>query len=235
MKLSATEIQSLYKFTRQHYVYHYDIQTELVDHLANDIEQIWATQPNLSFEEARDTSFKKFGVFGFMDVVDAKQKQMNKRYRKILWRFFKVWFTMPKLLLTIAIFVGLYLVLKIPYSEYIVLGSLLIICITDLIKQHSERKHQKNKKIENEKVFLLEAMIGTTRQTFSSLAFVNIFNIVNMMKFNFSSLDNNWLLLTSFCTTLLLIFFYVSAYVIPKKAEALLLETYPEYKLVKGL
>ena len=109
MKLSATEIQSLYKFTRQHYVYHYDIQTELVDHLANDIEQIWATQPNLSFEEARDVSFKKFGIFGFMDVVEAKQKQMNKRYRKILWRFFKVWFTMPKLLLTIAIFVGLYL------------------------------------------------------------------------------------------------------------------------------
>lgn len=41
MKLTPEQIQELYKFTRQHYVEHYDVQTELVDHLANDIEQIW--------------------------------------------------------------------------------------------------------------------------------------------------------------------------------------------------
>ena len=41
MKLTENQIEALYKFTRQHFVYHYDVQTELVDHLANDIEQIW--------------------------------------------------------------------------------------------------------------------------------------------------------------------------------------------------
>ncbi|WP_320240732.1 hypothetical protein [Tenacibaculum sp. 1B UA] len=40
MKLTDQHIEQLYKFTRQHYVEHYDVQTELVDHLANDIEQI---------------------------------------------------------------------------------------------------------------------------------------------------------------------------------------------------
>jgi len=54
MKLTSQQIQQLYKFTRQHYVEYYDVQTELVDHLANDIEQIWKEQPNLSFEKARD-------------------------------------------------------------------------------------------------------------------------------------------------------------------------------------
>jgi hypothetical protein len=49
MKLTETHIQELYKFTRKHYVYFYDVQSELVDHLANDIEDIWKAQPNLSF------------------------------------------------------------------------------------------------------------------------------------------------------------------------------------------
>ena len=44
MKLTKEQIQQLYKFTRQHYVEYYDVQTELVDHLANDIEQIWIAQ-----------------------------------------------------------------------------------------------------------------------------------------------------------------------------------------------
>ncbi len=36
-KLSENQIQQLYKFTEQHYVEWYDVQTELVDHLANGI------------------------------------------------------------------------------------------------------------------------------------------------------------------------------------------------------
>ena len=41
MKLSAEQIERLYQFTRQHYVEYYDLQTELVDHLANAIEEQW--------------------------------------------------------------------------------------------------------------------------------------------------------------------------------------------------
>ncbi|WP_397444813.1 hypothetical protein [Polaribacter sp. R77954] len=235
MKLTDLQIENLYKFTRQHYVYHYDVQTELVDHLANDIEDIWEEHPKLSFEQARDKSFKKFGIFGFMDVIEAKQKQMNKRYRKILWRFFKEWFTMPKVVTTFAIFLSLFLVLKIKYSEYILLGLLFVLMTFDLIKQTKSRKKQKKKVQTNQKIFLLEAMIGQTKNGFTSITFVNIFNLVNLTKVSFSSLDNNWLLLIAFCATLLLILFYVANYLIPQKAEELLQETYPEYKMVKNL
>lgn len=38
MKLSAQQIDQLYAFTRQHFVEWYDLQSELVDHLANAIE-----------------------------------------------------------------------------------------------------------------------------------------------------------------------------------------------------
>lgn len=235
MKLTKTHIQQLYKFTRQHYVYHYDVQSELVDHLANDIEQIWTENPQLSFEDARDKSFKKFGIFGFMDVIEAKQKQMNKRYRKIMWRFFKEWFTVPKIVITTAIFLSLFFILKIPYSEFTILGLLFIVIVYDIVKQTKSRKQQKKKEKKQEKVFLLEAMIGETRQGYTGLAFVNIFNFVNLTKVSFSNLENYWLLLISFSATVIFILFYITAYVIPEKAEELLEETYPEYKLSQSL
>lgn len=235
MRLTHTHIEQLFKFTRKHYVYHYDVQSELVDHLANDIEDIWLAQPKLSFEDARDTSFKKFGIFGFMDVIEAKQKQMNKRYSKILWRFFKEWFTVPKVVITAGIFIAIFLVLRIQFSEYVLMGVFLGLIIYDMVSLFKKRKRQKKKEKKNEKIFLLEAMIGTSRNGFTGLALVNLFNCINLSKVSFSSLDNLWLLFVSLLATFVIILFYVITYVIPEKSEQLLQESYPEYKIVKNL
>lgn len=235
MKLTETQIENLYKFTRQHYVYHYDVQTELVDHLANDIEEIWEEYPKITFEQARDKSFKKFGIFGFMDVIEAKQKQMNKRYWKIQLRFVKEWFTMPKLLTTILLFLCIYFLLQVQYSKFIILGSVLLAIIFESVYLYKDRQAQKKKTEKKEKIFLLEAMISQTKGGFVSIAFINIFNVINLTKVEFSSLERHWLLLIAFCTTVVMIMFYVTAYVIPQKAEELLHETYPEYKFVKKM
>ena len=235
MKLTNLQIDNLYKFTRQHYVYHYDVQSELVDHLANDIEEIWAENPKITFENARDKSFKKFGIFGFMDVIEAKQKQMNKRYWKILLRFAKEWFTLPKIITTAFIFLGFFFVLQIPYSEYILLGTLLMLIIFQMVAIYKVRKGRKKKEKTNEKIFLLEEMIGTTKNGFTVMALVNLFNIINLTNFNFLEMETYLLVIISLILTVLCILFYVSNYVIPEKAEELLQETYPEYKMVKSL
>lgn len=235
MKLTETQIEALYKFTRQHYVYHYDLQTELVDHLANDIEQIWMAQPHLSFEEARDKSFKKFGIFGFMDVVEAKQKQMNKRYWQIIWRFAKEWFTIPKIIITICLFFIIYYILQIPKAEYFVLIILGLALLFEMISVYKTKKLQKQKQHKNEKIFLLEAMIGTTKQFYISMTFVHLFNFFNLSNFKVYSWQNHWIFLTALILTFLAILFFITNYVIPQKAEELLQETYPEYKLVKNL
>ena len=72
MKLTSSQIDHLFTFTRQHSVEWYDLQSELVDHIANAIETQWQENPNRSFDEALQLEFKKFGVFGFMDVVEKK-------------------------------------------------------------------------------------------------------------------------------------------------------------------
>ena len=235
MKLTEQHIENLYKFTRQHYVYHYDVQSELVDHLANDIEQIWEEYPKTTFEQARDKSFKKFGIFGFMDVIEAKQKQMNKRYWKIIIRFVKEWFSIPKIIATTSLFLAIFFTLKINYTEYILLGAILLLFTYNAVKQIRERKISKEKKEKQEKTFLLEAMIGETRNGFSGFVFVHVFNSINLIRIPFSELEDHWLAIIAASATLLIILFYVTSYLIPQKAEELLQETYPEYKMVKNL
>ncbi len=83
--VSEEQIERLFQFTREHYVEHYDLQSELVDHLANAIEQRWEETPELPFEDCIKAEFKKFGIFGFMDVVEKRQKALRKKYRKLMW------------------------------------------------------------------------------------------------------------------------------------------------------
>jgi hypothetical protein len=51
MKLTVQQVEHLYAFTRQHYVEWYDLQSELVDHLANAIEQEWERNPEQRIPE----------------------------------------------------------------------------------------------------------------------------------------------------------------------------------------
>ena len=112
MKLTAAQIDHLFTFTRQHYVEWYDLQSELVDHLANAIESQWQENPKLTFDEALNIEFKKFGVFCFMDVVEKRQAVLSKKYNSIVWEHFKDFFGIPKIVLTLAMTLALFIVLK---------------------------------------------------------------------------------------------------------------------------
>lgn len=103
--LSEEQIQYLYKFCVKHYVRHYDLQVELVDHLAASIENEIHQDPKLSFEEGLSKVYKGFGVMGFSNVITEKQVALAKSYQKDFWRNFLSYFTIPKVALTILTFV----------------------------------------------------------------------------------------------------------------------------------
>lgn len=235
MELTEKEIEELYKFTRKHYVIHYDLQTELVDHLANDIETIWLEKPNLSFREARDISFKKFGVFGFSDVVSQKEKQMTKKYWRILWRFVKEWFDIPKIIGTAAIFSLFFFLLQIRAGSIILVTAFIIFCLSSIVFEIIIKYKVRSRKKKEQKIFLLEEMIHQTKGGLIFVYLINIWNALNFLDIDFFSLSVYWIGLISFLLTLLSISFYVIHFTIPEKAEELLEEAYPEYKLQKNL
>jgi len=232
MKISVNQITQLYEFTREHFVVHYDVQTELVDHLANDIEQTWQAQPDLTFKEARTISFKKFGVFGFMDVVEQKQKAMSKRYWKILWRFVKEWFSLPKIVITGLVFLLFFSVFQIPFAEEVLLVILVGLLLIDFYFLFKNRHLRKRKEKKKEKIYLLESMIGETRNGLSVMMILNFLNLINLSDISFVELALVWQLVIAFTGTLICIIFYITAFIMPSKAEELLAETYPEYKML---
>ncbi|SNR52825.1 hypothetical protein [Lutibacter flavus] len=227
MKLTPNQIQELYKFTRQHYVEHYDVQTELVDHLANDIEQIWQEQPKLSFEQARTISFKKFGVFGFMEVVEARTKALSKKYWKLVWGIFKQFFNIPHILITITIFLALYVSFQIFPAKWLIvsigIGSMLVIGtrLFLLNKEKKTRFKESNKKwLFEEYVFNLGGSIG----------FINLF--IQTANLSPLTISNIAIVVTSIILTSLFLLIYIITFILPSKIEEILENQYPEYKMV---
>ena len=230
MKLTEQNIDNLYKFTRQHYVEHYDVQTELVDHLANDIEQICDEKPTLSFEQARDISFKKFGVFGFMDVVEEKQKQLSKKYYKIILGFVKEWFSLPKIILTSSLFLFFYMLLTSNISSKYFSGVWVVYVAYVSFKMFFLNKEIKTRKKKTNKLWLLEDFIykqGATNAAITPIyTFQLLVNIDETANFQWYSA-----LLLAALSSIMIIVGYNSLNILPKKSEELLEEHYPEYKL----
>lgn len=228
-KLSKEDIQNLYTFTRQHFVEHYDLQTELVDHLANDIEAIWKDQPNLSFIEARDKSFKKFGVFGFMEVVEQRQKAMNKSYYKYMLNELKLWFSIPKIIITATLFITFFTAFQTSYAKnffFIIFGVLAIWTLYRSIQLN--REFRKRKEMSSKK-WLLEELIFKQA---GSIGIIFLSQFYNILTWSDVFISNTKLVsLTALIFTALYLVNYISFKVIPDKAEELLKITYPEYSL----
>src|SRR5690606_22182357 len=82
----------------------YDVQVELVDHLANAIEEQWKTNPNISFEEALQKEYANFGVFGFSGLVEQKKAALQNHYWHIIKIEFINFFSVPKVIISVVLF-----------------------------------------------------------------------------------------------------------------------------------
>jgi hypothetical protein len=99
--LTKEQIDFLFKFCHQHYVHFYEVQAELVDHLATLIEQELEKDPSLSFESALDRAYNQLGGYkGMQKVQEEKKKQVRRAHARLRWRIFLAYFRWPKALFT---------------------------------------------------------------------------------------------------------------------------------------
>ena len=124
-KVTEVEINQIFDFTKKHYVEFYDVQVELVDHLANAIEEQWKEDPSISFEDALQIEFKKFGVFGFTGLVEQKQNELHKYYNKMLWKEIVKFVSIPKVVITILLYLSVFYTLK----NYGTLGEIITVVL----------------------------------------------------------------------------------------------------------
>lgn len=229
MKVTQPQIEDLYAFTRNHFVYHYDLQTELVDHLANSIEQFWQINPKVSYEEARDKAFKKFGVFGFMEAIEQRQKAMSKRYLKYLWSELKHWFTLPKVITTIALFLMCYMAFSSHLSGYFLIGFYGLICLWAFYKSIQLNRQFRKRKAISDKKWMLEELIFKQAGGSGLILMAQLPNWYNIS----DNFFGNFYFIIGFSvfTTLFFLWMYISLEILPSKAQNLLNQTYPEFSL----
>ena len=108
MKVLTTEqIAALFQFCQKHSVRYYDIQVELVDHIATAIEAKMETNTDISFDEALREEYKNFGITGFGRYLSEKETQVKKQLarerRKMLLNFL----TPPQIFLVLLFLVCL--------------------------------------------------------------------------------------------------------------------------------
>lgn len=222
-KVTPEQIDRLYEYTRQRYVKYYDVQTELVDHLANAIETHWQTAPNDDFEYILWTETCKFGSFGFAKIEEQKTKEMRRLYNKLLWRKIKEFFTFPKIVITLCIvlsvFTTTFLLREIAddIMNYLVLS--MVLCVLILMFFNWITYKRKNKK------WLLEEIIMGYGY------YAGLFVPLLHLKYFFIYIPKSTLIIvlfSAFITLFGIVMFLIFVY-LPKNRNKYLIELYPEY------
>ena len=226
-KVTAQQIEQLYIFTRRHFVEYYDLQTELVDHLANAIETRWHYYPQLTFDDALKLEFKKFGIYGFSDVVEQRQAALAKRYRILIWGYFKDFFKLPQVLLTLTGFLATYKILE--YEKLLFLLAAFALVIVIIVKTIGYKKQYDKRLKETGKRWFLEETIyrcgGIAGMVSLPFQFFNILTDDNSSPLLLWSLSG--------ILVIAILLSYIVLFIIPERAEEHLAAVYAEYKLEK--
>jgi len=130
--LTEKEINQLFEFCAKHYVSHYDVQVELVDHLASAIEEKWKENPALSFQDVLNSGYKEFGIYGFSKIKQMKEKELKRKYFNLRNRYIREFFRLPKILLAIAITAALSFLFSLSDDKVLTYLVLLVIYLVGL-------------------------------------------------------------------------------------------------------
>jgi hypothetical protein len=148
MTLSYAQIDTLFAFVEKKRVQWYDLQIELVDHLANKIEEEFEQNPKTNFDAALAKVYLSFGIFGFARIVREKEDQLRKSNNKLWISEFKNQFVWPNLLRSIVLFFIIKLLFTAISLEYIFIIGLALILINFIFQLISKKKQaSSNKKL----------------------------------------------------------------------------------------
>lgn len=115
MKRTVTEkeTEELFNFCEKNGVVFYDVQIEVVDHLASLIEKEWEETPEIDFQQGLKKAISSFGITNFTKITREKEKEVNRKYNLLLWKYFIEFYKWPKLLITIVFTLGFLLLFQI--------------------------------------------------------------------------------------------------------------------------
>ncbi len=247
-QLTQEQIESLHEFCEFHEVKYYDVQIELVDHLASAIEKLWETKPQFTFEEALVEVSDQFGVdpfcfsdpnsllpfpienihanAGFDAIIEARAKALQRKYDRMQLKYFIEFFKLPKIVLTVAFTLVLFLLFsnvsdKTLAAGFVQVAFLLSFFTYWLLVYRKEVKIT----IESDKRFILYEHLRTWKNTplmFAALSPGMINVISKLLRIESDALFFSYVrpeFLSAFLITLYAIFAIVTGIYMPRKIK----------------
>jgi hypothetical protein len=234
-KLTEAQIDELFSFCKRKGVKHYDLQIELVDHLASSIEQRWLENPELILAEALPAAYKQFGINGFSKFQEIKEKALRKKYTRLQWQYIGEFYRLPKIILTIALSLSLYTAIRLSTDSTIL--SLIILGIYAfalLIYFGVFHQNKSQLELNTGKLFLQIEYLRSVRRTLLAVGFMPIYllNITNLIirEFHLTQAGISVLeLITSFLITFF-VFILIAMYsYIPKRIKDDFTRDFPQF------
>jgi hypothetical protein len=228
-KLTKEEIAVLFYFCENEEVYDYDLQIELVDHLASYIEDQWKADPEIEFEAAVENLYSKFGWKEFRKLERQIARQLKRKFRRMLWQNFLEYFRLPKIAITLIIMVSVFSVLRMTENN-----SLAIIILTVPISLVSIYytfilfpKKIKVKTTHNKSFMILEYLESISKIT-GSIVQLPLFAILFSDVFKYTNTISEEILI-SVIISMLAVFLYGYFFFLPKKIRKYFMSYYSEF------
>jgi hypothetical protein len=174
--LTKEQIDQLFDFCQAQGIDYYDVQVELVDHLANAIEKELAEHPGLSFGEALGVVFASFGQRKFAPLVNEKRKAAKIHRRRLWLSIFRKQLAWPGTWVGLGVFLFMYRLLVIHNIN--VFGVSLILTMSALIAALNGGKRMEELEEKTGKFFLQTNRTELYLMIFCAYAIILLFSFM---------------------------------------------------------
>jgi len=146
--LTKEQIDYLFEFCQTKGVAYYDVQVELVDHLANAIEKELAEHSDWPFQKALDVVFVSFGHVNFKPLVRERLKAFQAYSWRLWGALFKEQLRWPAMWAVFGLFLFAYRMLSMRYQDLsfnICIGSAIVILFVIFADNYRLKRLEKRK------------------------------------------------------------------------------------------
>ena len=210
MKLTNQQINYVENYINSKDIKWYELQVELTDHMITSMEEFWEQNPELTFDQVKDNTFKKFTKPELKAIEKERAKILSKELAKEHRKMIAEYLTFPKIVgsLVLVYFVYTFSAYFVSPQKYIAV----LFCSSLIITLPLCFYWWKNKEIDGKKFLMVN------RLTYSGL----IISFSNLGMSSSSYLRNEllqyqWLVLLFCCIWVFTILFSITAFYLSKK------------------
>ena len=112
MKLTEEQITYIENYIKSFDIKYYEVYMEILDHMILSVEAILEENKEITFEDGvLKAKVDGFGKKGFRGMMDEKLKLAQNQARRQNNKMIKEYFTFPKIVMTLSVFVGYFVFL----------------------------------------------------------------------------------------------------------------------------